>query len=51
MISWTVAFAENPLVAILRGLQPARAAALAGILYDAGFRIVEVPLNSPRPLD
>ena len=51
MISWTAAFAENPLVAILRGLQPARAAALAGILYDAGFRIVEVPLNSPRPLD
>ncbi|MFO1173397.1 MAG: 2-dehydro-3-deoxy-6-phosphogalactonate aldolase [Hyphomicrobiaceae bacterium] len=51
MISWTAAFAETPLIAILRGLQPARAAAVAGSLYDAGFRIVEVPLNSPRPLD
>lgn len=51
MISWTAAFAETPLIAILRGLQPARAAAMAGILCDAGFRIVEVPLNSPLPLN
>lgn len=51
MISWDAAFAGNPLVAILRGLAPDRAVEVTGVLYDAGFRIVEVPLNSPRPLD
>lgn len=39
-----------PLVAILRGLQPARAIAVGEILIDAGFRMIEVPLNSPQPL-
>jgi 2-dehydro-3-deoxyphosphogalactonate aldolase len=36
-----------PLVAILRGLEAERAAEIAGVLFDAGFRIVEVPLNRP----
>jgi 2-dehydro-3-deoxyphosphogalactonate aldolase len=36
-----------PLVAILRGLQPERATAIARVLFDAGFRAVEVPLNRP----
>jgi 2-dehydro-3-deoxyphosphogalactonate aldolase len=36
-----------PLVAILRGLQPERAPDIARVLFDAGFRIVEVPLNRP----
>jgi 2-dehydro-3-deoxyphosphogalactonate aldolase len=39
------------LVAILRGLRPAEAAAVSLALYDAGVRVVEVPLNSPEPLD
>ena len=36
-----------PLVAILRGLQPERAADIARVLFDAGFRALEVPLNRP----
>lgn len=34
-----------PLVAILRGLQASRAPSVARALVDAGFRIIEVPLN------
>ncbi len=40
-----------PLVAILRGLSPEDAGSVGGALFDAGFRIIEVPLNSPDPLD
>src|SRR4051812_7744131 len=36
-----------PLVAILRGLQPERAAEIGRVLFDAGFRALEVPLNRP----
>ena len=43
------AFAALPLVAILRGLTPAEAVPAANALYDAGFRLIEVPLNSPDP--
>jgi 2-dehydro-3-deoxyphosphogalactonate aldolase len=43
------AMAEMPLVAILRGLQPEDAAKTGQILVDAGFRLIEVPLNSPSP--
>jgi 2-dehydro-3-deoxyphosphogalactonate aldolase len=43
------AVAELPLVAILRGLRPAEAEAVGGALVEAGFRILEVPLNSPEP--
>jgi 2-dehydro-3-deoxyphosphogalactonate aldolase len=39
-----------PLVAILRGLRSDEAIAVATALFDAGFRMVEVPLNSPDPL-
>ncbi len=39
-----------PLVAILRGLQPTRAIEVGDMLVDAGFRLIEVPLNSPQPL-
>ena len=39
-----------PLVAILRGLTPADAEPVAKTLYQAGFRLIEVPLNSPDPL-
>lgn len=37
----------NPLIAILRGLELSSALAVADCLVDAGFRIIEVPLNSP----
>jgi 2-dehydro-3-deoxyphosphogalactonate aldolase len=42
---------QMPLVAILRGLVPEQALAVGGLLIDAGFRILEVPLNSPRPFE
>lgn len=45
------AFRACPLIAILRGVTPADAADHGRALYEAGFRIVEVPLNSPQPFD
>ncbi len=44
-----VAFTQCPLVAILRGITTAEAIAVCEALFDAGFRIAEVPLNSPEP--
>ncbi|MEM7043218.1 MAG: 2-dehydro-3-deoxy-6-phosphogalactonate aldolase [Pseudomonadota bacterium] len=41
---------QLPLVAILRGLQPARAIEVGEMLVETGFRVIEVPLNSPQPL-
>lgn len=43
--------AACPLIAIIRGVSPEEAEAVGGALIEAGFRVVEVPLNSPRPLD
>jgi 2-dehydro-3-deoxyphosphogalactonate aldolase len=40
-----------PLVAILRGVRPEEVEGIADALVRGGFSIVEVPLNSPRPLD
>ena len=45
------ALAECPVAAILRGVTPEEIESIAGALYAAGIRVVEVPLNSPRPLD
>ncbi|HEX6637332.1 MAG TPA: 2-dehydro-3-deoxy-6-phosphogalactonate aldolase [Steroidobacteraceae bacterium] len=39
------------MVAILRGLTPDRALETGQALVEAGFRSIEVPLNSPQPLD
>jgi len=39
------------LVAILRGLTPQRAPEVGAALHAAGFRTMEVPLNSPDPFD
>jgi 2-dehydro-3-deoxyphosphogalactonate aldolase len=36
-------------VAILRGIRPAEALDIGTVLVETGFRIVEVPLNSPEP--
>ena len=44
------AMARLPLVAILRGLQPLEALAVGKVLVDAGWDLIEVPLNSPQPL-
>jgi len=42
--------AELPLIAILRGITPDEALPVGMALAEAGFRIIEVPLNSPQPL-
>ena len=45
------AFARFPLVAILRGVRPDEVEAIGEELVAAGFTILEVPLNSPDPLN
>ena len=45
------AISECPLIAILRGITPAECEAVGTALVETGFRIIEVPLNSPEPLD
>ena len=51
MTDFDTAFAANPLIAILRGLRSEEATDTAAALTGAGFTILEVPLNSPDPLD
>lgn len=41
---------QCPLVAIIRGVTPNEAEAIGRAIFDAGIRIIEVPLNSPDPL-
>jgi 2-dehydro-3-deoxyphosphogalactonate aldolase len=48
-IDLSSAMAELPLVAILRGMRPEEAEAIGDALVETGFRIIEVPLNSPEP--
>ena len=43
-------FAACPLVTVLRGVTPDEVEAVGEAIYDAGIRIIEVPLNSPAPL-
>ena len=45
------AFAKCPLIAILRGVKPDEVEAIGDALVEAGFTILEVPMNSPDPLD
>ena len=50
MLTFDAAMAEMPLIAVLRGLEPGEALGVGTMLFDAGFRLIEVPLNSPEPL-
>ena len=45
------ALQEAPVVAIVRGIRPREILDHAQALYDAGLRGVEVPLNSPEPIE
>jgi 2-dehydro-3-deoxyphosphogalactonate aldolase len=42
---------QCPLVAIVRGVTPDEAETIGEAIYQGGIRIIEVPLNSPDPLD
>jgi len=45
------AIAVSPVVAIIRGVTPDEAVAIAQAIYDGGIRAIEVPLNSLEPLE
>ena len=49
LTEFDTAFARCPLIAILRGVTPNEVVAVGEALFDAGFRLIEVPLNSPEP--
>lgn len=42
---------SRPIIAILRGVRPVEAVDIGKALIDAGIDRIEVPLNSPEPLD
>lgn len=46
---FALALNKLPLVGILRGIKPEEAEAIGQGLYEVGFRLIEVPLNSPDP--
>jgi 2-dehydro-3-deoxyphosphogalactonate aldolase len=47
---FSAALTRLPLVAILRGLRPDEALPVGQALLGAGWSLIEVPLNSPQPL-
>jgi 2-dehydro-3-deoxyphosphogalactonate aldolase len=47
----TDALKALPLIAILRGITPPEAVPIGQALVSAGWTLIEVPLNSPQPLD
>lgn len=51
MQAFDAAFARLPLVAILRGIRPDEVEDIGEALVAAGFTLIEVPMNSPDPLD
>ena len=50
-LDFATAFARCPLVAILRGVRPDEVEPIGDALVAAGFTLIEVPMNSPDPLD
>ena len=42
---------SRPIISILRGVHPAEAVAITGVILAAGINRIEVPLNSPSPLE
>ncbi len=50
MTDLAAALARCPLIAILRGIRPEEADEIGAALIDAGFSVIEVPLNSPHPM-
>jgi len=51
MLTFAEALARCPLVAILRGVKPPEVVDIGQALLDASFAIIEVPMNSPDPLE
>lgn len=49
MTDFASAFAALPLIAILRGIRPDEVEDTGAALVEAGFTLIEVPLNSPEP--
>jgi 2-dehydro-3-deoxyphosphogalactonate aldolase len=50
VLSFAGAMTACPLIAILRGIRPEECLDIGTALVDAGFTLIEVPLNSPEPL-
>jgi 2-dehydro-3-deoxyphosphogalactonate aldolase len=50
-MNFDTGFSRCPLVAILRGVKPDEVEEIGEALVEAGFALIEVPLNSPDPLD
>jgi 2-dehydro-3-deoxyphosphogalactonate aldolase len=44
-------FSQNRLIAILRGIKPNEVLAVGEAIFNAGWRCLEVPLNSPDPFE
>ena len=49
--AFQAALKNLPLIAILRGVLPSEAVAMGQALTDNQWQLIEVPLNSPQPLD
>jgi 2-dehydro-3-deoxyphosphogalactonate aldolase len=49
-MNFTDAFRQMPVIAILRGVRPSEAVAIAEAVLESGIRVIEIPLNSPDPL-
>lgn len=49
--TFAAALERCPLIAILRGVKPDEVEAITETLLSAGINMIEVPLNSPEPLE
>ena len=51
MMQLEAALGDVPIIAIIRGVVPDEVGAVAEALISAGVRVIEVPMNSPDPLE